>query len=399
MDLMVLIAGAAILAAILVPNFIRARLQGQLTACRSNLGNIATACEMWFDDQSDSYPESLRRLTDNSYLKELPRCPCSDREYNYRLVGDKGYEIVCPDSKAHRLIKNDNEPRYTGAEGLICSLPEEGSWAWLWMFLRDLGGGVFVVSCAVLSIGSLSMRPEPPTRVAALLRRSPVLSGLSTLSWFLLVCSAWTALMWMTSLSPLPLPLRLLIACWASGWVCALLVQGGYRFWHRLSPLERGEVSAVQAPIGPRPGLSAGQRQVLLLSPREKWRERFVKVLLPLGLALALVGLPALAPDGTSAARGSLTGLALVAILSWPIFLWAATWARILTRRELEWLPGGDQLLLHSLDGGRVRVLGSVADIEKVVSTQHGYDVYLQGEIYHLPPGDLGHELASAMDS
>lgn len=395
---MILSAGVAVLAAILVPTFLRARLQGQLSACQSNLYNIATACEMWSEDHNDSYPDSLRRLADNRYLIEIPNCPTSDKEYIYRLDGT-GYQIVCPDSKAHRLLKSDNEPRFTCAEGPVCTMPEGQGWSWLWSLLKDAGFLLLFACCSAMSIASLSMRPEPPARVAAFLQRSPVLRGLSTSSWFLLVCSAWAALMWATSFSPLPLPLRLLLACWASGWICATLVHGGYRIWDRLSPLAHGELWPEMAPVGPRPGLSAGQRQALVLSPREKGRARAVRVLLPLGLALALLGLPALVPDGQSAARGSFLGLALLAILSWPISLWASAWARILTRRELEWLPGGDQLLLHSLEGGRVQVLGTVADIEQVLATEHRYDVHIGGEVYHLPPGDLGHELASAMES
>ena len=51
-ELMIVIAIIAILAAILVPNFIRARAQGQLTACKSNLKNIGTAMEMYSTDWS-----------------------------------------------------------------------------------------------------------------------------------------------------------------------------------------------------------------------------------------------------------------------------------------------------------------------------------------------------------
>ena len=46
-ELMIVIAIIAILAAILVPNFLRARAQGQRTACQSNLKNLSTALEMY----------------------------------------------------------------------------------------------------------------------------------------------------------------------------------------------------------------------------------------------------------------------------------------------------------------------------------------------------------------
>ena len=57
-ELMIVIAIIAILAAILVPNFIRARAQSQLTSCKSNLKNIGTALEMYFTDHNGQYPHS-----------------------------------------------------------------------------------------------------------------------------------------------------------------------------------------------------------------------------------------------------------------------------------------------------------------------------------------------------
>jgi prepilin-type N-terminal cleavage/methylation domain-containing protein len=73
-ELMIVIAIIAILAAILVPNFIRARAQGQLTACKSNLKNIGTAMEMYSTDNSGRYPSAMGSLTPN-YLKVIPTCP------------------------------------------------------------------------------------------------------------------------------------------------------------------------------------------------------------------------------------------------------------------------------------------------------------------------------------
>ena len=58
-ELMIVIAIIAILAAILVPNFIRARAQGQLTACKSNLKNIGTAMEMYSTDWGGKYPTAI----------------------------------------------------------------------------------------------------------------------------------------------------------------------------------------------------------------------------------------------------------------------------------------------------------------------------------------------------
>ncbi|MCA9775796.1 MAG: DUF3352 domain-containing protein, partial [Candidatus Eremiobacteraeota bacterium] len=74
-------------AAIMVPNFIRARGQGQLTACKSNLKNIGTGLEMYSTDYSGKYPKNLGLLTPN-YLREIPECPVAGRDTyteSYRL--------------------------------------------------------------------------------------------------------------------------------------------------------------------------------------------------------------------------------------------------------------------------------------------------------------------------
>ena len=78
-ELMIVIAIIAILAAILVPNFIRARAQGQVTACKSNLKNIATALEMYSTDYGGRFPTAIASggaLTPN-YLRTLPTCPAA----------------------------------------------------------------------------------------------------------------------------------------------------------------------------------------------------------------------------------------------------------------------------------------------------------------------------------
>ena len=69
---------AVILAAIIIPNFIRPHHGGQLTACKSNLKNIGTALEMYSTDYGGHYPSSTASLVPN-YLKTFPHCPTAGR--------------------------------------------------------------------------------------------------------------------------------------------------------------------------------------------------------------------------------------------------------------------------------------------------------------------------------
>ncbi|MCD6310617.1 MAG: zinc-ribbon domain-containing protein, partial [Candidatus Eremiobacteraeota bacterium] len=83
-----------IMAAILVPNFMRARASGQATACKANLKNIATALEMYATDNDGRYPETIHDLSD--YLRPIPVCPVSGRSYGYEVNSDhSAYTIWC----------------------------------------------------------------------------------------------------------------------------------------------------------------------------------------------------------------------------------------------------------------------------------------------------------------
>lgn len=129
-ELMIVIAIIAILAAILVPNFIRARAQGQLTACKSNLKNIGTAMEMYSTDWSGKYPSTLGigGLTPN-YLKTIPECPAagsvtytaafgSSAAYNSAGFQDY-YFISCATGNHTAVSVSAGYPQYDGIQGLI----------------------------------------------------------------------------------------------------------------------------------------------------------------------------------------------------------------------------------------------------------------------------------------
>lgn len=92
-ELMIVIAIIAILAAILVPNFIRARAQSQLSACGGNMKNIATALELYSTDNNGSYPVATALLstvtsltTPVAYMRTIPTCPANASNYSYSGV-------------------------------------------------------------------------------------------------------------------------------------------------------------------------------------------------------------------------------------------------------------------------------------------------------------------------
>lgn len=129
-ELMIVIAIIAILAAILVPNFIRARAQGQLTACKSNLKNIGTALEMYSTDWSGKYPTGTgSTLITPNYLKTIPQCPAISSNTYVASFGSgalgntqsyRDYYIVSCNTGNHLAVSvTGNYPAYNGIQGLI----------------------------------------------------------------------------------------------------------------------------------------------------------------------------------------------------------------------------------------------------------------------------------------
>jgi hypothetical protein len=121
---------AGLSAAILVPNFSRARADGQLTACKSNLKNIGTALEMWATDHEGRYPESLQQLTPE-YLRAIPECPAAGMDtYSDSYTMSKGedaqgdsFELYCKGHNHAERLEEDF-PRYNSLQGILESPSE-----------------------------------------------------------------------------------------------------------------------------------------------------------------------------------------------------------------------------------------------------------------------------------
>ncbi len=86
-ELMIVVAIIAILAGILIPNFVNARAQAQTAACESNLRSIATALELYYADNqvyptASGAPVVPALLTANSvaYLNNTPKDPAAQND-------------------------------------------------------------------------------------------------------------------------------------------------------------------------------------------------------------------------------------------------------------------------------------------------------------------------------
>lgn len=132
-ELMIVIAIIAILASILVPNFVKARAQGQLTACKSNLKNIGTAMEMYSADHNGRYPTTkqdiLGTAANPGYMKVIPTCPLTPNiAYTCKTASNPDYYyLVCASGKHQQagIVSTGAYPQFDSQIGLIAPLETE----------------------------------------------------------------------------------------------------------------------------------------------------------------------------------------------------------------------------------------------------------------------------------
>lgn len=121
------IVGAFLCLIFLNPRGMKSRAQGQLTACKSNCKNLATALEMYAGDNGGHYPGQLSVLTRGNYLKVIPTCPAAGSETysgSYRIHSNPDqFSFFCQGNNHPKAYSGfsppfDNFPQYTSELGL-----------------------------------------------------------------------------------------------------------------------------------------------------------------------------------------------------------------------------------------------------------------------------------------
>ncbi|MBO7683583.1 MAG: prepilin-type N-terminal cleavage/methylation domain-containing protein [Kiritimatiellae bacterium] len=75
-EIMIVVAIIAILAAVAIPNFVRYRKTSMRNACISNLKQIQTAREQWkMNNTTEPTMADLYKADGTGYLKTEPKCP------------------------------------------------------------------------------------------------------------------------------------------------------------------------------------------------------------------------------------------------------------------------------------------------------------------------------------
>jgi general secretion pathway protein G len=132
-ELMIVVAIIAILAGILIPNFVNARSQAQTAACESNLRAIATSLELYYAD-NQVYPTasgaavqpSLLTANGVAYLNNTPKDPAAQTSTaTYSLTTTQAasgnaatYTITCPGGHVGSTLAKI--PLTGGTSGSVC---------------------------------------------------------------------------------------------------------------------------------------------------------------------------------------------------------------------------------------------------------------------------------------
>lgn len=69
--------------------------------CSIYVKGLGNALDQYARDHKNELPDSLDTLVPK-LVKKLPTCPASGKPYIYKKT-DRGYEVICPDPKAHDL--------------------------------------------------------------------------------------------------------------------------------------------------------------------------------------------------------------------------------------------------------------------------------------------------------
>ena len=110
-EIMIVVAIIAILAAVAIPNFVKYRNESQKSSCISNMKQLQTAGEQYLMSTASSKtaPGLSVLIGKTAYIKKTPKCPYDDSGDYTLNIGDASEILVtCPnvgedDCKGHVL--------------------------------------------------------------------------------------------------------------------------------------------------------------------------------------------------------------------------------------------------------------------------------------------------------
>jgi len=121
-ELMIVIAIIAILAAILIPNFLHARAEAQTSGCEGNVKMIATGLEEYSVDHDGSYGPGgtvTSQLLGTPYLAITPKDPVNGSNYSINTATGTYGSYIINDAGGHDTTTTQNLPGNPGGTSII----------------------------------------------------------------------------------------------------------------------------------------------------------------------------------------------------------------------------------------------------------------------------------------
>ena len=105
MEIMIVVAIIGLLAAIAVPNFVKARTTAQMNACINNLRQIDGAIQQWALEQKKDTASPVAYADISDYLKNSVTCPSGGTTFNdsYTLTTVNAVPICQKVPATHKL--------------------------------------------------------------------------------------------------------------------------------------------------------------------------------------------------------------------------------------------------------------------------------------------------------
>ncbi|HXW77386.1 MAG TPA: prepilin-type N-terminal cleavage/methylation domain-containing protein [Candidatus Eremiobacteraceae bacterium] len=123
-ELMIVIAIIAILAAILIPNFLHARAEAQTAGCEGNEKQIATAMEEYAVDHNGTYGSGgqvTSTLLGTLYLGVTPSDPVSTSKYTVNTTAGSYGSYQITDAGGHDTTTTGQLPNGPGTGSIVYS--------------------------------------------------------------------------------------------------------------------------------------------------------------------------------------------------------------------------------------------------------------------------------------
>ena len=116
-EIMIVVAIIAILAAVAIPNFIKYRNESQKSSCISNMKQLQTAGEQWCMTNGATAVPTLDNLCgSDKYVKTTPVCPYAKESYT---IGNQAgiITVTCPQADALGHVIPGTTAAAGGGEG------------------------------------------------------------------------------------------------------------------------------------------------------------------------------------------------------------------------------------------------------------------------------------------